>query len=207
MSAAQALRVLPIADEPTEGEALRHYTADNPLYPLTLEHVNHLEDACARLATGGIDAIMLRLGDTSPAGLTEQLQSITRLRNAGAGTPVVVLTDHEPDEHAVNTILQSANDCLVKNQLSPQVLIRVLRVAQRLQQQILNVLSASPDGMVVVDYEGIVLYANQASASMFERSTEELQGKPFGYPMADADKTEMDFGSVQSAEMRVVDVE
>jgi hypothetical protein len=66
--------------------------------------------------------------------LTEKLQSITRLRNAGAGAPVVALTDHEPDEHAVNTVLQSANDCLVKNQLSPQVPIRELRVAQRLQQ-------------------------------------------------------------------------
>jgi PAS domain-containing protein len=126
------------------------------------------------------------------------------------GHAVVVLTDHEPDEHAANTILQSANDCLVKNQLSPQVLIRVLRVpvrCQRLQQQFLNVLSASPDGMMVVDHEGIVLYANQAGASMFGRSTEELQGRPFGYTLADADKTELDFGSVQTAEMRVVEVE
>jgi DNA-binding response OmpR family regulator len=52
-----------------------------------------------------------------------------RLRKAGAGMPVVVLTDHEPDDHAVNTIRQSANDCLVKNQLPLQVLIHVLRVA------------------------------------------------------------------------------
>jgi hypothetical protein len=52
--------------------------------PLTLEHMNRLEEACACLATGGrIDATMLRLGDTSLAGLTEQLQSITRLHNAG----------------------------------------------------------------------------------------------------------------------------
>ncbi len=51
---------------------------------------------------------------------------------------MVVLTDHEPDEHAVNTIRQSANDCLVKNHLPPQVLIYVLRVAQRLQQQFLK---------------------------------------------------------------------
>jgi PAS domain S-box-containing protein len=61
--------------------------------------------------------------------------------------------------------------------------------------------------MMVVDYEGIVLYANPAGTSMFGRSTGELQGKPFGYPMPDADKTELDFGSVQSAEMQVVEVE
>jgi hypothetical protein len=68
MSAAQTLRVLLIADEPTEGEALRYYTAGNPLYRLTLEQVNRLEDAYARLATGGIDAIMLRPEDTSRPG-------------------------------------------------------------------------------------------------------------------------------------------
>ncbi|HEX2238287.1 MAG TPA: hypothetical protein VHJ19_08075 [Gammaproteobacteria bacterium] len=59
--------MLLIADEPTEGEALRHYIAGNPPNPLTVEHVNRLENACARLATGGIDAIMHRLGDISPA--------------------------------------------------------------------------------------------------------------------------------------------
>jgi hypothetical protein len=61
--------------------------------------------------------------------------------------------------------------------------------------------------MMVIDYEGIVLYANQAGASMFGRSTEELQAKPLGYPLADADKSELDFCSVQIAEMRMVEVE
>ncbi len=60
---------------------------------------------------------------------------------------------------------------------------------------------------MVIDYEGIVLYANQAGASMFGHSTEELQAKPLGYPLADADKTELDFCSVQIAEMRVVEIE
>ncbi len=41
----------------------------------------------------------------------------------------MVLTDHEPDEHAVNIKRQSVNDCPIKNQLPPQVLIHVLRVA------------------------------------------------------------------------------
>lgn len=59
---------------------------------------------------------------------------------------------------------------------------------------------------MVFDYEGIVLYANQAGASMFGHSTEELQAKPLGYPLADADKTELDFCSVQIAEMRVVEI-
>jgi PAS domain S-box-containing protein len=54
----------------------------------------------------------------------------------------------------------------------------------RRQQQFLNELRASPDGVVVVDHNGFVLYGNRSAAKMFGRDAEQLRGEAIGYPLA-----------------------
>jgi hypothetical protein len=82
---------------------------------------------------------------------------------------VLVLTAFAPEERAASQIIQSANDYLIKGQLSPGTLMRSIKVAdkcQGLQWQLLDVLSASSDGMIVVDEQGCALGVNLTGATM-----------------------------------------
>ena len=69
-----------------------------------------------------------------------------------------------------------------------------------------------PDGIVVVDANGTIRFANPAAERLFDRSTEELVGSSFGFPVVVGETTEIDIvqrgaGNVVYAELRVVETE
>ncbi len=55
-------------------------------------------------------------------------------------------------------------------------------------------IEATPDGVVVVDGSGRILFANLAAASLFHTPVEELEGTIFGYPVLERDRSELDIG-------------
>ena len=69
----------------------------------------------------------------------------------------------------------------------------------------------APDGIVVVDGEGLVCFANRASGALFGCATSELTGSNFGFPVAAGESTEIeipqDDGGWGLAEMRVAESE
>lgn len=73
------------------------------------------------------------------------------------------------------------------------------------------IVNASSDGIIVVDREGIVQFVNPAAAALFERSSEELLGSMFGFPVVAGGITELDIlrksGAPAVGEMRVVELE
>jgi signal transduction histidine kinase len=69
-----------------------------------------------------------------------------------------------------------------------------------------------PDGIVVVDRQGIIRFANPAAERLFDRSSEDLVGTSFGFAVVVGETTEIDIvqrggGGVVYAELRVVDAE
>ena len=67
-----------------------------------------------------------------------------------------------------------------------------------------------PDGIVIVDSEGNMRFANPAAERLFDRSAEELVGTAFGFPLVAGETTEIEIvqrggGGVVHAELRVVD--
>ncbi|HET6765455.1 MAG TPA: ATP-binding protein [Longimicrobiaceae bacterium] len=66
------------------------------------------------------------------------------------------------------------------------------------------------DGVVVVDGEGVIRFANPAAEALFGRPAEELAGSPFGFAVTDG-RAEIDVlrrgNGVVSAELRAVDVD
>src|SRR5438270_8731793 len=67
-----------------------------------------------------------------------------------------------------------------------------------------------PDGIVVVDKQGTIRFANPAAERLFDRPAEDLVGTGFGFPVVVGETTEIDIvqrrgGGVVYAELRVVE--
>src|SRR5680860_1373946 len=145
-SSASQLGLLLIAETPADAGWLRQHIADWPSPRPILEHVVDTESACARLAANDVDVVILVIHDASPADLKVRLKPVARLRKASSGITVLVLTDFEPDKLVAAQILQSANDYLLRNQLSPWSLTRSIRVSGRYQGCLLYTSPSPRDG-------------------------------------------------------------
>ena len=68
-----------------------------------------------------------------------------------------------------------------------------------------------PDGIVIVDGQGAIRFANPAAEKLFDRSADELVGTSFGFPIVVGETTEIDIvqrrGGVVYGELRVVETE
>ncbi|MBA7619691.1 hypothetical protein ES703_27032 [subsurface metagenome] len=104
--------------------------------------------------------------------------------------------------------LSKANE-LLKKEITKREQVEV--VLQTSEANLRKVIVASPDGIVIVDREGIVQFVNPASEYLFGRKAEELVGELFGLPLMKDEVIEVDI--IQRgerpgiAEMRVVETD
>jgi len=74
-----------------------------------------------------------------------------------------------------------------------------------------KVIVTSPDGIVIVNRDGIVQFVNPAAESLFGRKAEELVGELFGFPVMSGEVVEVDIvnhgGGAGISEMRVAETE
>jgi signal transduction histidine kinase len=67
------------------------------------------------------------------------------------------------------------------------------------------------DGIVIVSSEGIMRFVNRAGAELFGRTATELLGQPFGHPVVEDERAEIDIvhksGHTAVAELRVADID
>ena len=73
-----------------------------------------------------------------------------------------------------------------------------------------NIIARSADGIIVLDDQGLIQFANPAAEQLFGRSTQELLGSPFGFPLVAGETTELNLlrrdRTLLIAEMRVVEM-
>lgn len=74
-----------------------------------------------------------------------------------------------------------------------------------------SIVEKTRDGILIVDKEGVVLYANPAAAALFGREEEELVGQLFGFALTAGETTELEIIRLDDekcvAEMRMDDTE
>jgi PAS domain S-box-containing protein len=75
-----------------------------------------------------------------------------------------------------------------------------------------DIISRNADGILVVDQEGNIQFTNPSAETLFGKSTAELIGLPFGFPLVSGETTELDILNQNQrgfviVEMRVVEIE
>ena len=104
--------------------------------------------------------------------------------------------------------LSKANELLKKEIAKRKLMEEALQASEA---NLRKVILTSPDGIVIVDRDGIVQFVNPAAESLFGRKGEELLGELFGLPLMRDEVIEVDIvnhgGGPGIAEMRVVETE
>lgn len=76
-------------------------------------------------------------------------------------------------------------------------------------EQIRNILEGNPDGILIIDVDGIVRYANQGAENLLQRDRDQLAGEVLGLPLVKEKSTEVEIllenSKVLSVDMHVLD--
>jgi diguanylate cyclase (GGDEF)-like protein len=78
------------------------------------------------------------------------------------------------------------------------------------EQSLRTVIRENVDGMLVIDREGIVLFANPAAERLLGRPAQALESTRLGFPLVPGEASEIDVvaeGEPRTAEMRVVEID
>jgi PAS domain S-box-containing protein len=144
--------------------------------------VSSLRDARARLATGGIDVVLLDLSLPDSSGL----DTLQRLQDVAHGAPIVVLSGRLDAALATAAMQAGAQDYLVKSDVTPQVIARVMRYAverraaeMRLHERdasYRSIIESSFDAVISTGVAGVTEF-NAAAEAMFGRRRADVLGK------------------------------
>ncbi|HJR62130.1 MAG TPA: GGDEF domain-containing response regulator [Gemmatimonadaceae bacterium] len=121
--------VLLIEDDPEYRDRVQSaLTAENATAEscalFELEYADRMSTGLARLADGGVNAVLLDLSLPDGHGL----DALIRLRNHGPDVAIVVLSDHD-DSLGLEAVKEGAQDYLVKEHLTGNALGRAIRYA------------------------------------------------------------------------------
>ncbi|MEZ4638690.1 MAG: response regulator [Caldilineaceae bacterium] len=191
---AQLYRVLMIEDDPDDIEIVSSTLelATNMSFDLTA--VSRLDEGIEFLSRNDPDFVLLDLNLPDSNGL----DTLRRLRAHSPESLLVVISGLMADDDLVMDMLRlGAQEYLYKGDITDRNLALVMRHAlersrqraalQESEARLRQVVEASADGMMVVDGEGVVRFANPAAQALFEREDSELVGQPFGLPLVAGD--------------------
>jgi signal transduction histidine kinase len=125
MTATCLVKILLIEDNLAEARLLQEFLKQSPSKEFSLDHVQRLRDAFHELSQQNYDVILLDLTLPDSQGLS----SLPLLMSQAPSTPIVVLTNINDEELAIEAVKQGAQDYLVKRQVNPDVLVRSVQYA------------------------------------------------------------------------------
>ncbi len=120
-----SIQVLLVEDSPSDATLLRQVFSRSNQEGWELVHVERLSDAIDACATGAWDVALLDLCLPDSDGL----ETVAGFRAAAPDIPLVVLTGFDDEELALQAVAAGAQDYLVKDQITIQVLVRTIRYA------------------------------------------------------------------------------
>ena len=201
----KTLKVLIVEDDPEGVAVIRRSLRKGPLSTMKVTDVASLEEAVRHLENEDVDLVLL---DLAVAAEAVGVDVVRRVRRIAPSIPIVVITDEGWETLAIQALQQDAQDYVLRHQLNPSTLGRAIRYAlepDRWQGQYRRLLSMSPDGVLIIDGEGRILFVNASAVAMLGWAPARVAELPkaMAAPSVDALDITLDTGRV--SEIREVD--
>ncbi|MDA1052878.1 MAG: SpoIIE family protein phosphatase [Planctomycetota bacterium] len=220
---AKPINVLVIEDSQLDFQLLKFQLEGTAGVRFELVHADRLAKGLRCLARRRFDVVLLDLTLPDSSGI----ETFQKLQFHAPQVPTIILTGLADESVAIQAAKEGAEDYLSKGKFDQDLLVRSLRysiarhrarakLTRALQQaaakeaNLLNIIIRNPDGMLVVDAEGSVIFSNPAAQVLFNRTADELLREPFGLPLLDGESTEVELlrmGAAVSVKLRVVAVD
>jgi signal transduction histidine kinase len=130
ITATSTLKILLIEDNLAEARLLQEFIKLTKSQNFGLVHVQILQDGIKQLNSQKYDVILLDLTLPDSQGLS----SIPQLLQQNPSNPIIVLTNTNDEELAIEAVRQGAQDYLVKRHVNPDTLVRSVRYAVERKQ-------------------------------------------------------------------------
>jgi len=197
LSNARVPQVLLVDDKPEDVAVVRGFLNQDAV----VTHSPTLKHATRLVRRQSFD---VALADASlPDG--PNARAIDVLTHASS-LPIILLTDVDSPELCERATRSGAQDYLIKGQLQRTQLVRSIFSAiyrHEVLIQYKTLLTSCPDGVVIVNAQGIVLFANEAAINTFQL---DLTGTNIGLPISGKNITEISLRNGRTAEMRVAEI-
>ncbi len=132
----KTIKVLLIEHTSQDADFLKHMLASEKQCPFEVELADSLPAGLERLASGGIDIILLDLALPDMRGL----DTFSHIYAKAGAMPIVVLAGVEEENLALEAVHCGAQDSLVKNEINGKILSKVIRqsIARKRVEESLN---------------------------------------------------------------------
>lgn len=174
------MRVLLIEDNPSDRMLVRQFLSEPSGKYFTLQFAELLSEGLHNIKKKLPDVVLLDLNLPDSIGM----DTLKVLLKEAPGVAVVVMTSLDDELLGLEAVKQGAQDYMFKGSVGPETLVRTLRYAierhglkqmclnyalelKESEQKMLNIISNSPDSILVVDNEGTIRFANPMADRMF----------------------------------------
>ncbi len=203
----QAVHVLLVATNPADVRVVSALLARPEYGTFDISHVSSLAQVAEAIERRRPHAVLVDLGlaGADDPTILSQLRTLVQ----DMAIPIVALTGQDSDLFTLRSRHPEAEDFLIKSVLDQGALPRVIHNVlerQTLMANLHRIILHNPDGIVVVNETGYVLFANPAAAHLFDRPIGDLLDEQFGYPVTGSETVEVDIAGSRVAEMRVVEI-
>jgi len=190
------IRILCVDDEPHDRALIRHALSVEGDY--LLMEADDRESFERALEEEDLHVVLTDFNILSFEGL----EVIRAVKTRKPDMPVIVVTGTGSEEIAVKALKEGADDYVIKTphhiaQLPHTVRRALMMMEQRrrlaeMDANIRALVENTADGILVLDRDGRIVFANPAAEALLGRPVEDLVGTPFGYPVKNDVPAEID---------------
>ncbi|PZD74091.1 putative signaling protein [Acaryochloris thomasi RCC1774] len=219
-----SIKLLVIDDDPVDIKLLSTYLSGHPQLRFELQAAHSLSEGLSCLKQDDVDVVLLDLF-LQDGG--EGLPTFRRLYDHCRDIPIVILTGLQDESLAVCALREGAQDYLTKGNFDCNLLGRTIRYAierhhlhtqiesqnqalRRSDHELRNLIERNIDGILILDENGTIQFANAAAAKLLGQPASEMVQECFGVPLVPNHMVEVEIpGSPEkskNAELRVVEL-
>ncbi len=176
------VKVLLVEDNPGDVRLIRVYLAETGHGAYELAHADRLAEGIRQVREADFDVVLLDLSLPDASGL----ETLTKMHEAAATLPIVVLTGLNDEAVALEALRKGAQDYLIKGQINGVLLVRAMSYAIERKQaeeklrtseaQLSNAMEIAKLGYWEYDVADDVFTFNDHFYAIFRTSAEKVGG-------------------------------